>query len=176
MKQLFFRFDNSADEAIQYLTHRSIAFSVVECAANSGAVEFVESICGLRKNLFYLDNSKALVEPTIADLNHYLSLEGEEKERHNFEVIVLGAGPAGMTTGIYASRGNLSTLILEELIPGGLMTKTDVIENYPGFPEPVGGFELSDRMKRQADRFGAKFHYGRAEQVGLNAKIKEVVS
>ncbi len=70
------------------------------------------------------------------------------------DLIIVGAGPAGLTAGIYASRARLKTTLFERLAPGGQILLTDWVENYPGFPEGVSGFELVDRMKRQAEKFG----------------------
>lgn len=70
------------------------------------------------------------------------------------DLIIIGAGPAGLTAGIYSARARLRTVLLERLAPGGQVLLTDQVENYPGFPEGVSGFELVDRMRRQAERFG----------------------
>jgi thioredoxin reductase (NADPH) len=75
----------------------------------------------------------------------------------DYDLIIIGAGPAGLTAGIYAGRARLKTLLLEKLIHGGQMMTTDLVENYPGFPEGITGFELSDRMRKQAERFGLEF-------------------
>jgi thioredoxin reductase (NADPH) len=72
----------------------------------------------------------------------------------NYELIIVGGGPAGLTAGIYAGRARLKTLLVEKLIHGGQMMTTDLVENYPGFPEGISGPELSDRMREQAVRFG----------------------
>jgi thioredoxin reductase (NADPH) len=72
----------------------------------------------------------------------------------DYDLIIIGGGPAGLTAGIYAGRARLKTLLLEKLIHGGQMMTTDLVENYPGFPEGISGFELSDRMRKQAERFG----------------------
>jgi thioredoxin reductase (NADPH) len=72
----------------------------------------------------------------------------------DYDLIIIGGGPAGLTAGIYAGRARLKTLLLEKLIHGGQMMTTDLVENYPGFPEGITGFELSDRMRKQAERFG----------------------
>ncbi len=72
------------------------------------------------------------------------------------EAVVIGAGPAGLTAGIYLARAGLHPLVLEKLVPGGQAATTDTVENYPGFDEPVGGFDLADTMRRQAENFGAE--------------------
>lgn len=72
-----------------------------------------------------------------------------------YDVVIIGAGPAGLTAGLYASRSKLSTLYIEELATGGQAAATDEIENYPGFVHGVSGPDLSDKMEEQAKRFGA---------------------
>jgi thioredoxin reductase (NADPH) len=72
------------------------------------------------------------------------------------DLVIVGAGPAGLTAGIYASRGRLDTVILERNLAGGQIALTELVENYPGFPEGVSGFELAEKMKAQAVVFGAE--------------------
>lgn len=81
-----------------------------------------------------------------------------EKQMTNqiHDVVTIGAGPASLSCAIYTTREDLETLMLEKGVPGGLVATTDSLENYPGFPEPIGGLELADRMRKQADRFGAQ--------------------
>ncbi len=78
------------------------------------------------------------------------------------DVAVLGAGPAGLTAGIYLARAGLKAVLLEKLAPGGQAATTDVIENYPGFQAPVGGFRLTENMRQQAQTFGADIRTGEA--------------
>jgi thioredoxin reductase (NADPH) len=73
-----------------------------------------------------------------------------------YDVAIVGGGPAGLTAGIYTARERLRTVVLEKGLPGGQAAVTDRIENYPGFPEPVSGAELMERVHRQAERFGAE--------------------
>lgn len=71
-----------------------------------------------------------------------------------FDIIIIGAGPAGLTAGLYASRAKMNTLLLEKMGCGGQSVITDWIENYPGFPEGISGFELASKMEEQAKKFG----------------------
>ncbi|MGC8737573.1 MAG: thioredoxin-disulfide reductase [Candidatus Hydrogenedens sp.] len=88
-------------------------------------------------------------------------------------VVILGAGPAGCTAGLYTARANLNPLILEgepsgEILPGGQLMTTTEVENFPGYPEGVSGQQLMADLKRQAERFGARFEYKTATAVDLN--------
>jgi len=73
-----------------------------------------------------------------------------------YDVIIIGGGPAGLTTAIYAARDGLKTLVLEREATGGLAATTEMIENYPGFPEGISGMEVMERFRKQAERFGAE--------------------
>lgn len=81
-------------------------------------------------------------------------------ERDNYDVIVIGSGPGGLTAGMYASRAGLKTVCLDRMGAGGQMLMTEVIENYPGFIEPLSGFDLAEKMAGQAKKWGVELAYG----------------
>jgi thioredoxin reductase (NADPH) len=91
-----------------------------------------------------------------------------------YEVIVIGGGPAGMTAGLYAARSRFSTLLIESALFGGQMTTTDLVENYPGFPDGITGAELSGLMEKQARRFGMETVTQEVEEVDLQNDTKVI--
>ncbi|MDA1272603.1 MAG: thioredoxin-disulfide reductase [Verrucomicrobia bacterium] len=80
-------------------------------------------------------------------------------------VVIIGTGCAGLTAALYTARANLRPIVLTGIMPGGLLTTTSIVENYPGFPEGIDGFELMTRMQKQAERFGAKVQFGTVESI-----------
>lgn len=94
------------------------------------------------------------------------------------EIIIIGAGPAGMSAGMYCLRAGIKTRIIEKLFPGGTILLTEKIDNYPGFPEGISGPELSEKMKNQYLRFGGEILEGEVEDVsfeegGIRVRLKD---
>lgn len=87
----------------------------------------------------------------------------------NYDVIIIGGGPAGLTAGIYASRSRLKTLLLERFMPGGQVALTDYIENYPGFPDGINGIELMQKMESQSARFGLQIENSEVTQIRVES-------
>lgn len=89
--------------------------------------------------------------------------------------LIIGSGPAGYTAAIYASRANLKPILIEGLLPGGQLTQTTTVENFPGYPEGVGGYEMMEDMRNQALKFGTDIRSGFVTKVSLEGKKKSVV-
>ncbi len=92
------------------------------------------------------------------------------------DLIIIGAGPAGLTAGLYAARAQINTLLFERLAPGGQVLNTDWIENYPGFPDGISGFDLVDKMKTQAERFGLRIQNEEVVGLELSQEKKTVIT
>ena len=91
-----------------------------------------------------------------------------------YDMIIVGGGPGGYTAALYAARAGLSVLTVERLSPGGQMNLTGLIENYPGFPQGVEGYQLSMDMHKQAENFGAETKYAEVTKLELDAPVKTV--
>ncbi len=95
---------------------------------------------------------------------------------HDYEVIVVGGGPAGLTAGLYASRGRLRSLLVEKMLMGGQIANADRVENYPGFPEGISGPELGELLHQQATKFGLETLYAEVSGIALEDGRKLVTT
>src|ERR1700733_2586828 len=86
------------------------------------------------------------------------------------KVVIIGSGPAGWTAALYTARAQLAPLVFTGQQPGGLLTTTSIVENFPGFPEGIDGYELMTRMQKQAEKFGARIEFANVESVDLTKR------
>ncbi len=86
------------------------------------------------------------------------------------KVVIIGSGPAGLTAALYAARANLAPVVIRGLQPGGLIATTSEVENYPGFPDAINGFDLAEKMEKQAARFGTSFIDGIVQSVDFSER------
>lgn len=91
------------------------------------------------------------------------------------QVVIMGTGCAGLTAAVYTARANLNPLVLTGSLPGGLLTTTSIVENFPGFPEGVDGYELMIRMQKQAEKFGARVQFATVEKVDFSGNSLRLV-
>jgi thioredoxin reductase (NADPH) len=103
-------------------------------------------------------------------------LSTSKAESQHVKVLILGAGPAGLSAALYAARADLQPLVLTGLQMGGQVSLTNAIENYPGFPEGVGGTELGELFQKHAERFGARIELDSAQRVDLSTRPFKVVT
>lgn len=141
----------------QFLEEQEVPFEWIDVEKDPEGLRFLERVNGglqLVPTVVFQDES-VMTNPSNEEIAAKLGLP-VEGEGQLFDLIVVGAGPAGLTAAIYAAREHLSTLVLERGIPGGQIALTEQIDNYPGFPEGIGGFEFAERIAEQARRYGVE--------------------
>ncbi len=92
-----------------------------------------------------------------------------------YDLVIIGAGPAGLTAGLYAARARMNVLLIEKAVPGGQILVTDWIENYPGFPEGISGYDLAEKIKEQALTMGLNIETAEVHGLDLSGTIREVI-
>ncbi len=96
--------------------------------------------------------------------------------KHIYDLIVIGGGPGGYTAALYGTRAGLDTLIIEKMAAGGQMTQTTQIDNYPGFDQGIDGYELGQKMRSGAERFGAKSEFAEGSSVDLTGNVNKMLT
>ncbi|MDP9330223.1 MAG: FAD-dependent oxidoreductase [Actinomycetota bacterium] len=143
--------------AKKFLADQRIAYEWLDIEGDMSLLEEVQ-----RRNdgndviptIVFPDGSH-LAEPTNEELAEKLGIQ-RTAEMHVYDLIIVGGGPAGLTTAIYAARENLETLIVDSKGLGGQAGVTERLDNYPGFPDGIGGSELAERFVKQAERYGVE--------------------
>ena len=143
--------------AKQFLNEQRVAYDWYDIDQDEKARVYVQQINEGKQiipTILFPDGS-ILVEPSNTELAAKLGIQ-TRAGRAYYDLIIVGAGPAGLTAGIYAAREGVRTLIIERGGIGGQAGVTQEIENYPGFPEPISGSDLAERLRHQAERFGVE--------------------
>jgi thioredoxin reductase (NADPH) len=140
-----------------FLSEQRIPFTYVDLERYPDATAIVQDMNGGKQiipTIVFPDGS-FLAEPSNEELADKLGLSREAMES-SYDVVIVGGGPTGLTTSIYTARENLRTLIIERSALGGQAGTTERLDNYPGFPDGIGGAELADRFTQQAARYGVE--------------------
>ena len=143
--------------AKEFLGEMRVMYDWINVDHDPDGLKYVEQINNGKQiipTIVFPDGS-ILVEPTNAELAEKLGIK-PKAERQFYDVIIVGSGPAGLTSAIYTAREGLDTLVIERSVGGGQAGVTERIDNYPGFPEGVGGAELADQLRIHAERFGVE--------------------
>lgn len=150
----------------QFLGAHRYRYQWVDVDHDAGARTFLEQAHGGKQIVptVVLPDGSVLGNPALHEVAERLGLPAEPQARFA-DVTIIGAGPAGLSAAIYAAREGLETVVLERGTPGGQAALTDQIENYPGFPEGIGGMELSNQLKAQAERYGVEIVLAEAERI-----------
>jgi thioredoxin reductase (NADPH) len=162
--------------AKQFLGEQRIQYHWVDIEQDSQAMTYIEEVNQGKRivpTIAFPDGS-VLVEPSNAELAEKLGL-ATKAERTYYDVIVIGGGPAGLTTALYTAREGLDTLVIEKGAPGGQAGITQMIENFPGFDEGISGTEFAGRLTNQAQRFGVEILQAQeVTDISCNGRYREV--
>ncbi|MGA2295622.1 MAG: FAD-dependent oxidoreductase, partial [Acidimicrobiales bacterium] len=156
--------------AKQFLITHRVPFTWIDLETQPEQVAEVESRNGGKRiipTIVFPDGS-FLAEPSNDELADRIGLS-RTAALSVYDVVIVGGGPTGLTTAIYAARENAKVLIVEKSAPGGQAGITERFDNYPGFPDGVGGQELAERMTRQAERYGVEI----LPAVGVTSVVRE---
>ena len=143
--------------AKEFLGRQRIPYTWIDLESSPAETAVVESINNGKRiipTIVFPDGS-VLVEPSNDELADKLGISRTAQSKQ-YDVLIVGAGPTGLTTAIYAARENLSVLIVEKSVTGGQAGITEKLDNYPGFPEGIAGRDLADRITRQAEKYGVE--------------------
>lgn len=145
------------DRVKRFLLERDTDFRYVDIDGDEAAAEETIRLAGGKRIIPVVRvGDQALVNPDNVTLGERLGMDDADREVALWDVLVVGSGVTGLSSAIYTTRERLTTVLVERAVPGGQIMTTAAVENYPGFPEPISGAELTDRLVTQAERFGAR--------------------
>ncbi len=141
----------------QFLGEQRVPYEWIDIDLDESAREYVSSINDGKQIIptIVFEDGSFLAEPSNAELAAKLGIN-PRAERQHYDLIVIGGGPAGLTASLYAAREGIDTLVIERSGVGGQAGVTERIDNYPGFPDGIGGGDLADRIRAQVERFGVE--------------------
>ncbi len=140
-----------------FLNEQRIAYEWIDLEEHPDQITLVEQLNGGSRTIpiILFPDGTHLAEPGNDELADKLGLARSASAR-SYDVVIVGGGPTGLTAAIYGARENFKVLIVEKSAAGGQAGVTERLDNYPGFPDGVAGYELADRMRRQAERYGVE--------------------
>ncbi len=142
----------------QFLSEQRVRYSFVDLEADEAAAARVMELNDGKRLIptVLFDDGGHLTNPTNEEVANKIGLV-HESDQTRYDLVVIGAGPAGLTTALYGARENLSVLVIDKSALGGQASVTERFDNYPGFPEGVTGAQLAERMVAQCARYGVEF-------------------
>ena len=159
-----------------WLVSRSIAFTYRDADEPGVRDEMKLHIPGNETIPVVVIDDRAYVNPEHSILAQELEENTMNEANTIYDVLTIGAGPAALSAAIYTTREDLTTVLVEKGVIGGLAAITDQVDNYPGFPDGVTGLDLAEGLRKQAERFGSKFEYAEVTGIVNEQEVKRVTT